>query len=107
MIGTAAGGALGAPLLLPALQLTATSVRATTTGTGTPLLPFHDMLYLLFSGFDGVPVAGNYGFGDSFFYSETAAYVGTIAVVLAFAGVVAGFRRRRPEVLWPLQPSFS
>jgi hypothetical protein len=35
----------------------------------------------LFSGFDGVPVAGNYAFGGSFYYNETAAYVGVIALV--------------------------
>jgi hypothetical protein len=91
------GTALGAPLLLPALQLTATSVRSTSTTTAT--LPAHDMLYLAFSGFDGVPVTGNYGFGDGFYYNETAAYVGIVALVLALVGLVVGLRRRRPEAL--------
>ena len=96
-IATVAGVALAAPLLLPALQLTGTSVRA--TSTGSPTAPVHDMLYLVFSGFDGVPVAGNYGFGGSFFYDETSTYVGAIAVVLASVAVVTGIRHRRPEVL--------
>lgn len=96
-LATVAGGALGAPLLLPALQLTAASVRTTTTGT--PLLPAHDMLYLIFSGFDGVPVAGNYGFGGAYFYNETAAYVGIVAAVLALVAVVTGIRLRRHEVI--------
>jgi hypothetical protein len=96
-IAIVAGGALAAPLLLPALQLTATSVR--TTATGTSGLPVHDMLYLIFSGFDGVPVEGNYGFGGAYFYNATAGYVGIIAVVLASVAIVTGIRRRRPEVL--------
>ncbi len=97
IIAVGTGLALGAPLLLPALQLTASSVRSTTAGTNA--LSAHELLYLIFSGFDGVPVAGNYGFGGAFFYSQTAAYVGIIAVVLASIAVVTGIRRRRPEVL--------
>ncbi len=92
-----AGLALGAPLLLPALQLTATSVRSTSGGTST--LPVHDLLFLVFSSFDGAPVTGNYGFGQSFYYNQTAAYVGLVVVVLAAMAVVIGLRRRRPEVL--------
>jgi hypothetical protein len=94
---TLAGAALAAPLLLPALQLTAKSVRSTSTGTVSP--PAHDLLYIVFAGFDGVPVTGNFGFGDSYFYNETAAYVGITAIVLALVAVVLGIRRRRPEVL--------
>jgi hypothetical protein len=93
---TAGGCALGAPLLLPALQLTASSVRATVVGRAA--LPVHDLLYVLFSGFDGVPVTGNYGFGAAYYYNEVSAYVGIIVIVLAVVGVV-GTTRRRPEVL--------
>ena len=96
-IGTAAGCALGGPLLLPALQLTATSVRA--ASMATPSLPVHDLLYTVFSGFDGITVAGNFGFDESFFYNETAAYVGSIAVALALIGVVVAVRSRRAEFL--------
>ena len=96
-IGTAAGCALGAPLLLPALQLTATSVRAASMATSS--LAVHDVLYTVFSGFDGITVAGNFGFGESFFYNETAAYVGSIAVALALIGVVVAVRSRRAEFL--------
>jgi hypothetical protein len=96
-LATLGGVALGAPLLLPALQLTATSVRSTSAATAT--LPAHDALYLAFSGFDGVPVAGSLGFSGGFFYSETAAYVGIVALVLTLVGVVFGVRRRLPEVV--------
>ena len=90
VIAAVAGAALAAPLLLPALQLTASSVRSSTaTGAGVPA---HGLFYLLFSGFDGVPVAGNYAFGGSFYYNETAAYVGVIALALAVVGVLAGIR---------------
>ncbi len=96
-IGTAAGCALGGPLLLPALQLTTSSVRA--ASTASPSLPFHDLLYTVFSGFDGITVPGNLGFDGSFFYNETAAYVGSIAVALALIGVVVAVRSRRAEFL--------
>jgi hypothetical protein len=96
-LGAVAGCALGAPLLLPALQLTGGSIR---TGSGlSSLLPPHELLYLVFSGFDGVPVRGNYGFGASRYYNEFAAYVGIVAVVLALVGVVWAVRRRRSEIL--------
>ena len=97
VIGTAAGCALGGPLLLPALQLTAKSVRA--ASNATPSLPVHDLLYTVFSAFDGMTVFGNFGFDQSFFYNETAAYVGSIAVALALIGVVVAVRNRRAEFL--------
>ena len=96
-VGTVAGGALGAPLLLPALQLTVLSIRTTSAASAPP--PVHDMLYLLFSSFDGVPVSGNFGFNVAFYYDETAAYVGIVAAVLALVGVVMAIRLRRPAVL--------
>ncbi len=97
VIALVAGAALAAPLLLPALQLTASSVRSSTsTGAGVPA---HGIFYLLFSGFDGVSIAGNYAFGGSFFYNETAAYVGAIALALAAVGVFAGIANRSREVV--------
>ena len=95
--GTVAGCALGGPLLFPALQLTATSVR--TTSGASSALPVHDLLYTVFSSFDGMNVAGNFGFGGSFYYNQTAAYVGSIAVALALVGVVVAVRSRRAESL--------
>jgi hypothetical protein len=95
-IAVGAGLALGAPLLLPAIQLTNGSVRADSTAPAT--LPFHDLTFVIFSGFDGVPVPGSVGFGLGFYYNESAAYVGIIALVLAVVAVVMGFRRRKPEV---------
>jgi Bacterial membrane protein YfhO len=96
-IGTVAGCALGGPLLLPALQLTSTSVRSAATAGSTP--PVHELLYTVFSGFDGMTVMGNFGFNGSYFYSETAAYVGSIAVALSVVGLVVAVRSRRPEFL--------
>jgi hypothetical protein len=91
------GAGLSAPLLLPGLQLISKSIRSGTPLKGSASL--HDTLYLLFYNFDGVQMSGSYAFGDSFYYNETAAYLGVIALVLALVGIVAGARKRRPEVL--------
>ena len=102
-IAVVAGGALGAPLLLPGLQVIAISQRGVPGGdpgeliVGNPPLPVHNLVHLLFQGFDGLPVAGNHWFGYPNGYSETAAYVGIIAMVLAVVAV--GVWRRRPEVV--------
>jgi hypothetical protein len=97
------GVALGAPLLLPGLQVASRSQRAVPGGDpaeilkGNPSLPWHNLVHILFQGFDGLPVAGNQWFGYIGGYSETAAYVGVIAVVLAVTA--AAVRRGRPEVV--------
>jgi Bacterial membrane protein YfhO len=97
VIAIVAGAALAAPLLLPALQITTSSVRSSAvTGAG---VPSHGLFYLLFSSFDGVPVTGSFAFGGSFFYNETAAYVGVIALALAAVGVLAGIAKRSREVV--------
>ena len=57
------------------------------------------MLYLVFSNFDGTPVPGSFPFEGAFFYNETAAYVGVIAVVLALVGMMIGVRSRRPAAI--------
>jgi membrane protein YfhO len=97
VIGFVAALGLAAPLLLPALQLTAKSVRA--SGTGPSSMSLHALTYLIFPGYDGIPVPGNFGFSYAFFYEQFGAYVGAIAVVLAIVALAAGIRRRRPEVL--------
>ncbi len=97
-LAVVAGAALGAPLLLPGLQLTAGGIR--TGKTGTPALPLHDISAVIFQGFDGLPVAGSRWFGHLFgdtSYLESATYVGVIAVVLAVVAVA--LRHRHPEVL--------
>jgi hypothetical protein len=102
-LGIVAGGALGAPLLLPGLQVITNSERGAPGAdpgeliVGNPPLPVHNLVHLLFQGFDGLPIAGNHWFGYPNGYSETAAYVGVIVMVLAVAAV--GVRRRRPEVV--------
>ena len=102
-LGIIAGGALGAPLLLPGLQVITNSERGAPGAdpgeliVGNPPLPVHNLVHLLFQGFDGLPISGNHWFGYPNGYSETAAYVGVIVMVLAVAAV--GVRRRRPEVV--------
>ncbi len=95
LLAAVAGGALAAPLALPGLQLASQSVRS--ISPSSQALRLHDVLYVLFQGFDGLPIAGNQPFGESFFYNETSAYVGLIALVLAVVGIAV--RRRRPEVI--------
>ena len=102
-IGVGAGVALGAPLLLPGLQVVSGSQRAVPGGDpaeilkGNPALPLHNLIHLVFQGFDGLPIAGSHWFGYVGGYSETAAYVGVIALVLAVMAVAVG--RGRPEVV--------
>jgi len=98
VLAVVAGAALGAPLMLPGLQLTAGAIR--TAKTSTSALPLHDIGSALFQGFDGLPVAGSHFFGHLFgdtSYLESATYVGVIAVVLAVLAIAA--RHRSPEVL--------
>jgi Bacterial membrane protein YfhO len=101
-LGAIAGGAIGAPLLLPGLQVIAKSQHAlggdpAELVKGNPPLPPHNLLHILFQGYDGLPVVGNHWFGYVGGYSETAAYLGVIPVVLVIVAV--GLRRHRPEVL--------
>jgi hypothetical protein len=97
------GLALGAPLLLPGLQVVRGSQRALPGGDpaeliqGNPPLPAHNLVHVLLQGFDGLPVAGSRWFGYVGGYSETAAYVGVVAVALAVTALAV--RRRRPEVI--------
>ena len=97
------GIALGAPLLLPGSQVISGSQRAVPGGDpaeilkGNPALPLHNLVHVLTQGFDGLPTSGSHWFGYIGGYSETAAYVGVIAVVLAVMGVAV--RRGRPEVV--------
>ena len=99
-LGVVAGAALAAPLLLPGLQVLGQSDRKLTTAVGDKALPLHNLSHVIFSSFDGIPVHGSQTFGRGFaslLYTETAAYVGVIAVVLAV--VALGVRWRKPEVL--------
>ncbi|HUI02597.1 MAG TPA: hypothetical protein VLZ77_03570, partial [Acidimicrobiales bacterium] len=92
-LATVAGGALAAPLALPGLQLASGSIARVANSYGA-LAP-HNLGHLLFSGFDGLPVAGSRWFGDSI-YPETAAYVGVVAAALVVLALAT--RGRRPEV---------
>lgn len=102
--GAGAGVGLALPFALPALQVTAHSVRA--KATFTQAIPAHVLNYLVFQGFDGLPltshgrpITSSTLFGLSLYYPETAAYVGVAALVLA--AVALGLRRRDP-VVWAL-----
>ena len=99
-VGTIAGAALGAPLALPSLQLSADSARAAPSALPGlhGALPLHDTLGVLFQGFWGLPT--NSWFDSLFFfreYPEVTVYVGVIAVVMAITAIAS--RRRRPEVV--------
>ena len=96
-VGTVAGCALAAPFALPGLQATSQSVRSTASIAGA--LEPHALAYLAIPAFDGLPIF-HHGrvivFGYTYFYTETAMYVGVSALVLAGLAVV--LCRRRPEV---------
>ena len=97
-LASAAGAALGAPLLLPGLQLTSGAIR--TTISGSPALSLHDLVSFILQGFDGLPVAGSHWFGylsGNTNYLQSANYVGVIAVVLVVLAVAC--RHRNPEVV--------
>ena len=90
-IATLAGGALAAPLILPGVPLTTGSVffhAAKANGA----LSAHDVVNLMFQGYNALPVAQGHWFGVG-----TSAYIGVVAVVLALVGAVVS--RRRPDVL--------
>ena len=92
VVGTVAGAALSAPLLLPGLQLASGSVRA---GKGqSHVLAASDLVHVIVQGFDGWPLAGSVWFGPSFFM-RTAAYVGVIGIALAVVGGIGAVRARR------------
>jgi len=94
LAGMVAGVGLALPLVLPALAVTARSIRK--VAPGTQAFPTHQLAYLVFQGYDGLPIHGNGGYGMSlFFYTETAAYVGVSALVLAGVGIFV--QRRRVE----------
>ena len=101
-LGVLAGAALGAPLLLPGAQVISGSQRAISGDPGeilqgNPALPWHNLVHVIFQGFDGLPLTGSHWFGYVGGYSETAAYVGVIVVVLAVTAVAV--RWDRPEIV--------
>ena len=102
-VGVVTGLALGAPLLLPGSQVVSGSQRAVPGGDpaeilkGNPALPSHNLVHVIFQGSTDCRSPGSHWFGYIGGYSETAAYVGVIAVVLAVTAVAV--RRRRPEVV--------
>jgi hypothetical protein len=100
ILAIVAGAALGAPLLLPGMQVLARSTRSgptllARTEVGKSLPP-HDLVHLLVQGYNGLPITGSEVFGDAVYF-DTAAYVGVIAIALAVLGVVR--RRCRPGVV--------
>ena len=91
VVASVAGGALAAPLILPGVPLTTGSVffhAARANGA----LSAHDVVNLIFQGYNALPVAQGHWFGVG-----TSAYVGVIALVLALTGMVVS--RHRPEVV--------
>ena len=100
LVALVAGAGLGAPLLLPGMQVLSRSARnsgslLTQTEVGRAL-PGHDLVHLVAAGYNGLPVVGSEVFGDPV-YTDTLAYVGVIAVALVVLGVIRHWRR--PDVL--------
>ncbi len=95
VVGSIAGLGLAAPLILPAGQLTAGSVR----GTGRiAAFPAYQILHLAFQTFDGsstYPLVTFNNHGPT--YVAPAGYIGIIAIVLAVVGLIR--RRNRPGVV--------
>jgi len=89
-LATVAGGALAAPLILPGVPLVTGSVFIHSQ-RANGALSAHDVVNLVFQGFDALPVAKSHWFGIG-----DATYVGAIALVLAATGAVV--HRRRAEV---------
>ncbi len=96
VLAIGAGLALGAPLILPGLQVLSASTRNSGALVAkTPVgksLPPHDLFHLLVQGYNGLPIAGSHVFGDTVYF-DTAAYVGVVAVALAVLGLVRRWRR--------------
>jgi hypothetical protein len=95
VVGSMAGLGLAAPLILPAGQITAGSVR----GTGRiAAFPAYQILHLAFQTFDGsstYPLVTFNNHGP--IYVAPAGYIGIIAIVLAVVGLIR--RRNRPAVV--------
>jgi hypothetical protein len=96
VLAIGAGLGLGAPLILPGLQVLSASTRnsgalVAQTDVGKSLPP-HDLFHLLVQGYNGLPIAGSHVFGDTVYF-DTAAYVGVIAIALAVLGLIRGWRR--------------
>jgi hypothetical protein len=94
-IGSVAGLALAAPLLLPAAQLSTGVVR----GQGRhQAFPSYDLLHAIFQTFNGSSLAGSRSFdAHGLGWVSTADYVGVIVVVLAVVGLIVA--RHRPAVV--------
>lgn len=93
-IGSVAGLAFGAPVLLPGVQLVRGANRNRYAMTA---LPVHDLVHVIFQGFDGVPVKGGLWFGGALSYEYSSAYVGVIALVLGACAL--WWRRHDIEVI--------
>ena len=91
----AAGCGLAAPLLIPASELSAGSIRADGRHNA---FPTDDILHVIFQTFHGTSLAGSVSFdAHGLGFVSTAAYVGVIPVVLAVVAVAV--RRRQPAVI--------
>ena len=98
VVAAVAGLGLGAPLMLPGLQLTAHSTRGLGNLNRSSALPIHSLVGVIFQGFDGLPEASSRWFDHSgFFPLYLQAYVGVIAVVMALVAIA--LKRKSPEVV--------
>jgi len=97
-IGLAGGAALGAPLLLPGIQLSKGSIRSVETFAGAGTLPAHSLVDVLFQGFDGLPETGSRLFSHSWLWPLFLQdYIGVLAACLVVTAVAT--RWRQPAVV--------
>ncbi len=95
VMAAVAGAFLSAPLILPGLQIIGASARSATSDSGGGVSLF-SLPNLLMQGYYGLPIAGSHWFppgSASALYSESAAYLGVVALVLAGAVMVVHIRK--------------
>ena len=95
ILGVLGGLGLGAPLLIPGLEVVSGSLRSVNRGGAA--LPAHDLIHIVFQGFDGLRSMGNTLIPPESPWAEDTGYLGVIALVLAVLAVVRCWKHR--EVL--------
>lgn len=88
-LGYGIGLGLSAPLWIPGLKVASATARF--QGSGFGALPGHDLLNLIFQGFDGLPISGRPYVSPGNYY-EVTAFVGIIPLALATVALIRRWR---------------